>query len=126
MAERKKGMGGYGDPPQQFQFEKGKSGNERGRPKGARSLKAELEDELREVVTIAEGGRKLRISKGRLMLKSLVAKAIKGSVPAAAKVIEMAAGPTEDSQDGEGLTPDDEAIIAAFLTQQNNGPSNNG
>ena len=37
---------GYKQPPKTAQFQKGKSGNPRGRPKNARNLKTDLAEEL--------------------------------------------------------------------------------
>lgn len=43
---------GYGKPPKRTQFKKGKSGNPKGRPKGAKGVKASLKRELESKITI--------------------------------------------------------------------------
>ena len=37
---------GYGKPPKDSQFKKGESGNKRGRPKGVKNLKTEVDAPL--------------------------------------------------------------------------------
>ena len=80
---------GYGKPPRKHRFKPGQSGNPRGRPKGAKGLKAELRAELDEFVTITVEGKRRRIRKRRLIIKSLAAQAAKGNVAAADKLLAL-------------------------------------
>jgi hypothetical protein len=73
---------GYGRPPKHSQWKKGQSGNKRGRPKGAESLRSILEDEQNELVTITENGVQKRITKMRVAVKAAWAKAMKGDARA--------------------------------------------
>jgi hypothetical protein len=68
---------GYGKPPERTRFKKGKSGNPKGRSKGAKNLKTDLIEELQENITVREGDRTVRISKQRAIVKTLVAKTLK-------------------------------------------------
>ena len=54
---------GYGKPPVQHRFQKGQSGNPKGRPPGAKGFKACLRRELRSPITIKDGGVTSTISK---------------------------------------------------------------
>ena len=72
---------GYGKPPKHTRFKKNQSGNSRGRPKGARGLKAELEAELNEYVSVTINGKSKRVRKRRLVVAALTAKAIKAMCP---------------------------------------------
>ena len=69
---------GYGKPPEHSRFKKGKSGNPKGRPKGSRNLKTDLTEELQEKILVREGDNPVRISKQRAIVKTLVAKTLKG------------------------------------------------
>jgi hypothetical protein len=80
---------GYGKPPKEHQFPPGQSGNKKGRPKEAKSLKNELEEELHEKIPIKEGGKQKSVSKLRAMLKAQMAKAVQGDTKAANIVINM-------------------------------------
>ena len=111
---------GYSKPPIEHQFKPGQTGNVSGRPKGAKNLKTDLEEELRELIDIREGQSKKRISKQRGIIKSLVAKAIKGDVRASnatlALMLRLLFKDTE--QDDEiDLSTEDIAIVDAFLAR---------
>ncbi len=80
---------GYGKPPKHTRFNKGQSGNPRGRPKDTKNLKTDLQEELNEKITIREGADERRISKQRALVKSLTAKAIKGDTRAANVLLNM-------------------------------------
>jgi hypothetical protein len=74
---------GYGKPPMKTRFQKGKSGNPRGRPKRRNPPEEPLDfqkaliAELKSTVTITEAGNKKKVTKGQLLAKALVAGALK-------------------------------------------------
>jgi hypothetical protein len=73
---------GYGKPPKTTQFQKGVSGNSKGRPKKARDFDHELLRESRASITLNENGSRRRISKHEAAIKQLINKAISGNIPA--------------------------------------------
>ncbi len=108
---------GYKKPPKRTRFKRGRSGNPKGRPKGAKNLRTELAEELQERVLIREGGKPRRVSKQRAMLKRLAEKALQGDTRAASLIVNMVARflvQTEDDEPSATLAADDLAILANF------------
>ena len=79
----------YQRPPERTQFKKGESGNPRGRPKSAKNLKTDLEEELRERIVAREGERTVKISKQRAVIKTLLARTVKGDARAGATLLNL-------------------------------------
>lgn len=73
---------GYKKPPRHTQFKKGQSGNPKGRPKGTPNFRTALDREIREQVTVNEGGRRSQISKLEAIVKQFVNKPMAGDVRA--------------------------------------------
>jgi hypothetical protein len=113
---------GYGRPPKQTRFRQGESGNPKGRPRGTRNLKTELEQEMRQPILVREGNKQMRITKRHAVIKSQLAKAIRGDTRAAAWVFEIVGRLLDpDSADGAGtgrqLPVDDQAILADYAVR---------
>ena len=80
---------GYGKPPKHGQYKKGQSGNPKGRPKGTKNFYTDLSEELTEMISVSEGGRRKKLSKQRAMIKQLVSKALAGSIGASRIVLAL-------------------------------------
>ena len=80
---------GYGKPPRHTRFEKGQSGNQRGRPNGSKNFATQLSEALNEPVVIAENGGRRTISKGRAVIKQLVNLSAKGDLRAVKILLDI-------------------------------------
>jgi hypothetical protein len=74
---------GFKRPPVHSRFRKGCSGNSKGRPRGTKNLRTDLNEVLQERITVTEGDRKVRMSKQRAIVMTLVAKTLKGDLRSA-------------------------------------------
>ena len=116
---------GYKRPPKATQFKQGRSGNPKGRPKGARSLKTDLTKLMEKRLRIREDGEQRHVSGQELVLLKLFEQAAKGDIKATTQIIGMvmkldASEPPE--KESEVVTESDRAIVADFLCR--NTPSN--
>src|SRR5215211_7408998 len=90
--KRKKGSGagqkvGRGNPPKHTQFQKGQSGNKKGRPKGSKNLSTYIMEAARDQVTATVGGRTRKISKIQATAMQLATKAAGGDQAAMGKLL---------------------------------------
>jgi hypothetical protein len=85
MSKKKKSDGyevGYGKPPKDTRFQKGSSGNPKGRPKKAADFHSIFMKESESLMTINDNGQRRRISKLEGIAKQLHNKALTGNIPA--------------------------------------------
>ena len=73
---------GYGKPPVNTRFKPGQSGNPKGRPRGSKSFASLMRAALSETVQVREDGRLRHISRREAIIKSLIARALKGDARA--------------------------------------------
>ena len=93
---------GYCSPPQATRFQKGVSGNPKGRPKGSLNVATTLTKALREKIVINEHGRRRRITKLEAAVKQLVNKAAGGDLRAVRHLTELASD-AEANQKSTGV-----------------------
>lgn len=109
---------GYGKPPKSTRFQRGQSGNPRGRPKGTKNLKTDLIEELQETIDIREGNRSRKVTKQRAFIKALTNGSIKGNARSASlllstmlRILDTGANDIEVSDE---ITADEAEILRDF------------
>ncbi len=114
---------GYGSPPAKHRFKPGKSGNPKGRPKGSKNLKTQLQEVLGEMVDVREPNgrtRKFPIFAAAVMVN--VRKAAKGDSPAFKNLIPLLdrvglLGPPDSESDGHAKG-DVRMLLDAYLQRR--------
>jgi hypothetical protein len=96
---------GYGKPPKEKQFQKGVSGNPKGRPQKCRNFDEELIRESESLMFITENGRRKRISKHKVAVKQLMKLAMSGNIPAARIYLAFTCRHSRGSQAYKPTTP---------------------
>jgi hypothetical protein len=114
---------GYGKPPKDSRFKKGRSGNPRGRPKGSQNLLTLIHEELDRPIAVREDGRSRNVSAREALAKRLVHKGLSGHDRSMETLVKLpdnradhgAVAPTETADGGaEPLTAGDRAILEDF------------
>jgi hypothetical protein len=88
---------GYGRPPKHTRFQKGTSGNSKGRPRKPLDFDHELIRESEAFMTITENGRPKRVSKHNVALKQLMKQAMTGNILPLDSILRIAKRHSKDS-----------------------------
>lgn len=111
---------GYRKPPRHSQFRKGESGNPRGRRKGTKNFDTILAEELGQTITVTERGKQRAVTKGRAVVKTLIAKALSGDQRATANLLKLfpnADRANRERDQVQDIDQVDREILAAFQEQ---------
>ncbi len=109
---------GYKCPPLSTRFKPGQSGNPSGRPKKVKSLKAELIEELAELMNVSEDGHPLQVSKGRAIAKSLVRAAVEGNMRATTALLSLFARDPLDADQTDETTAEERAVLDEYFDRE--------
>lgn len=118
---------GYCRPPVATRFKRGKSGNERGRPKGSQNTDTLVETELKKPIKAKSGGRTIKMTRREALVQRLIEKGLGGDIRAIVLLLrrELDAAATAPSQveptAAEPLSAADESILEALLAAANKG-----
>jgi hypothetical protein len=116
---------GYGKPPRHAGFQKGRSGNPKGRPKGSKNLATLVAQALDEKVMFTEDGRRRRVTKRELVVTQLVNKSAAADLRAIKQLTDIvqsaerrsegsAAAPSEPAAQ---LTAPDREVVELFVAR---------
>jgi uncharacterized protein DUF5681 len=109
---------GKGKPPERTRFQKGQSGNPKGRPPNSKNSTTLLNEALSERVVITENGQRRTITMKQLIIKRFVNKAASGDlrsiqlmllslIPLGEAALESARSRTADTPLPPGLSDED-------------------
>jgi len=114
---------GRGKPPRHAGFQKGRSGNPKGRPKGSKNLATLLNQALDEKVYVTEDGRRRRITKRELVVKQLVNKSAAADLRAIKQLtdivddVERRTGASPAPPEPSELTATDREVVELFVAR---------
>lgn len=115
---------GYGRPPRHSQFKKGTSGNPKGRPKGSKNVSTYIDEELKQNITVTEGGTRKRISKAKAIAKRVVNGAVSGETKMVPMLLNHDRLQGDQKPGGTAielpLTDDDEAVLKLVIERIRN------
>lgn len=108
---------GYCKPPKHTQFKPGRSGNPRGRPKGAKNETTILREILNKRIAIREGGRTRKVSVLEAMLMKYVEDALKGNPKTATFVLNRYRLAEGGSPETSEMDQDDKQVMESFVSR---------
>ena len=124
------GKVGYKRPPVHTRFQKGQSGNPRGRQKGVRNFASDAKKVLELPVTLNDMGKSKRVSTQEALFMRMREKALKGDARALDRLLGIASTHNNcDPGDRSGekdLSAEDQAIFEAFVEDVRSRPHGAG
>lgn len=110
---------GYGRPPKGTRFQPGKSGNPRGRRKGAMNTATMANAALDKKIPVTEKGVRRHMSVREVAFRRLAEKAVSGDLKTLAFLLAIAteAPSAGDSLDAQNVSQQDAGIIEAYFAR---------
>ncbi len=106
---------GYGRPPKESRFKPGYSGNPKGRPKGVRNFKTDVQAALKEPVGVTRAGKAHRVSTQLAAILRLREKALNGNARALDGLLTLARlYNNEDSLEVSRLSNNDAEVLELY------------
>jgi hypothetical protein len=118
---------GYKRPPRHSRFQRGQSGNPRGRERGVRNLRTDVKATLAGSVALNAKGKAKRVSTQEAILLRLKEKALKGDTRSLEQFIRLAQIFNDDSPNdtsaGQDMMAEDREILEAYAEVLRSRPS---
>lgn len=105
---------GYGRPPTANQFRPGKSGNPKGRPKGAKNESTLLREILERKIETRSNGRSRKITILEGILLRITEDGLKGNTKSAAFLLNRYAAMVSGELQKQDLSDEDREVLEAF------------
>jgi hypothetical protein len=111
---------GFGKPPKEKRFAKGKSGNPNGRPKGSQNLMTVLERACREKIHVTINGKARYISKFEATMLQLINRAVAGELRAISTLFTWITGLWNLGQSAvpDPILKESDSLIMASIVQR--------
>lgn len=113
---------GYGKPPRSGRFQKGKSGNPKGRPKAAPKLADLFAQEAARLIPITEKGKTVKVPQLEVVVRRVFRDAMQGDRNAAKLVVQGMQGLPE-TPDGDHTISDHEVELLRKVLAQTETPA---
>ena len=109
-------------PPKEYQYQKGQSGNPRGRPRGTRNRNTIVREQMNRKITLTgPNGNSRRISTKEGIIAKQINKALQGNTYSAKWMIELSDAADAEyeamSVAREQLNHDDKLILQQYIKQ---------
>lgn len=117
---------GHGRPPKAHQFKPGRSGNPKGRPKGSRNMKTDLDVALRARMRVTKDGRAVSMSTQQVLIARLIEQSLKGDIRSLSKLFDLIGTHLTDEEDTiktKVISQSDAQILEAFKRSLTDGNS---
>lgn len=117
---------GYAKPPKKNQWQKGQSGNPKGKAKGVVGVNTMVRRNMEKKITVRSGGRAIKMTVVEALLQRIMELASKGDLRAIMQCLQLYRNARPDELDLPGaseapptgpLTETDQAILAEFATE---------
>lgn len=112
---------GYKKPPESGKFKKGKPNPGGGRKKGQKNFRTDFMEELQTKVEVNEGGKKVKISKQRGLIKRMINGSLNGDPKATALTVSLMldfSNSDELKSNAKPLSSAEEELLKNYLKKQ--------
>jgi hypothetical protein len=106
---------GYCRPPKAHQFKPGRSGNPKGRPKGAKNEATIIRSILDKKISVREAGKSRKISVMEAMLLKYAEDALRGNTKSAAFLLNRYQIAQGSAPETDQLDEDDQEVLNDFI-----------